>query len=135
MEGTQVTLKKKILSINKNLKIFHTFYKPLNIDEFKNKKLMALSSIGNPDNFFKLLGEQNLNIKKKLIFPDHFEFNEKQIQDIIFDAEKNDYHIIMTEKDFTKFKNYNSNRLNYLKVSLEFENLEKFIQEVKEIYV
>ena len=96
---------------------------------------MALSSIGNPDNFFKLLGEQNLNIKKKLIFPDHFEFNEKQIQDIIFDAEKNDYHIIMTEKDFTKFKNYKSNRLNYLKVSLEFKNLEKFIQEVKEIYV
>ena len=51
------------------------------------------------------------------------------------EGEKNDYHIIMTEKDFTKFKNYNSNRLNYLKVSLEFENLEKFIQEVKEIYV
>ena len=133
--GNTSDFEKKILSINKNLKIFYTFYKPLNIDEFKNKKLMALSSIGNPDNFFKLLGEQNLNIKKKLIFPDHFEFNEKQIQDIIFDAEKNDYHIIMTEKDFTKFKNYNSNRLNYLKVSLEFENLEKFIQEVKEIYV
>ena len=41
----------------------------------------------------------------------------------------------MTEKDFAKFKNYKSNRLNYLKVSLKLENPEKFIKKVKEVYV
>ena len=53
---------KKILN-NKNLKIFYSFYKPLNIEQFK-KKLVALASIGNPNNFFKLLNDHNLKVKK-----------------------------------------------------------------------
>ena len=130
-----INFEKKILRINKNLKIFYSSYKPLNINEFKNKNLMAIASIGNPSNFFRLLDEYSLSIKKKLIYPDHYEFNEKQIQDIIYDAEKNNYHIIMTEKDFSKFKAYKSKRLNYLKISLELENSEKFIEKINEIYV
>ena len=33
-----LNFEKKILKINKNLKIFYSYYKPINIDEFKNKK-------------------------------------------------------------------------------------------------
>ena len=125
---------KKILKINKNLKIFYSFYKPLNIDEFKNKDLTAIASIGNPDNFFNLLSKHNLNIKKKLIYPDHYKFTEEQIKNIIFEAEKSNNHIIMTEKDFTKFKYHKTSRLNYLKVTLELQKPEKF-KKIKEIYV
>ncbi len=132
--GKDENFEKKILKINKNLKIFYSFYVPLNIDEFKNKNLMAIASIGNPSNFFKLLEDHNLNIKKKLIYPDHYNFSEKQIKDIILEAEKNDYHIIMTEKDFSKFKKHKTNRLNYLKVALNLEKSEKFIQKIKEAY-
>lgn len=133
--GKDEEFEKKILKINNNLEIFYSFYVPLNIDEFKNKNLIAIASIGNPNNFFKLLEDHNLSIDKKLIYPDHYKFSEKQIKDILLDAEKNNYHIIMTEKDFAKFKNYKSNRLNYLKVSLKLENPEKFIKKVKEVYV
>ncbi len=126
---------KKILKINKNLKIFYSFYKPLNIDEFKNKDLTAIASIGNPDNFFNLLSKHNLNIKKKLIYPDHYKFTEEQIKNIIFEAEKSNNHIIMTEKDFTKFKYHKTSRLNYLKVTLELQKPEKFLKKIKEIYV
>ena len=125
---------KKILKINKNLKIFYSFYKPLNIEQFKKKKLVALASIGNPNNFFKLLNDHNLMVKKKLVYPDHYRFSDKQIENIIFEAEKDDYHIIMTEKDFSKFKYHKSNRLNFLKVSLELKKIEKFLNEIKEIY-
>ena len=31
------SFEKKLLNINKNLKIFYSFYKPLNLDQFKNK--------------------------------------------------------------------------------------------------
>ena len=54
----------KILKINNNLKIFYSFYKPINIDEFKNKRLLAIAGIGNPENFFDLLKKNNLNIEK-----------------------------------------------------------------------
>ena len=132
--GKDENFEKKILKINKNLKIFYSSYEPLNINEFKNKNLIAIASIGNPSNFFKLLEDHNLNIKKKLIYPDHHNFSKKQVENIILDAEKNDYHIIMTEKDFSKFKNHKTNRLNYLKVALNLEKSEKFIQRIKEVY-
>ena len=132
--GKDENFEKKILKINKNLKIFYSSYEPLNINEFKNKNLIAIASIGNPSNFFKLLEDYNLNIKKKLIYPDHHNFSKKQVENIILDAEKNDYHIIMTEKDFSKFKNHKTNRLNYLKVALNLEKSEKFIQRIKEVY-
>ena len=57
---------KKILKINKNLKIFYSFYKPLNIEQFKKKKLVALASIGNPNNFFKFLRYSIKGFKNKL---------------------------------------------------------------------
>ncbi len=132
--GKDENFEKKILKINKNLKIFYSSYEPLNINEFKNKNLIAIASIGNPSNFFKLLEDHNLNIKKKLIYPDHHNFSKKQVENIILDAEKNDYHIIMTEKDFCKFKNHKTYRLNYLKVALNLEKSEKFIQRIKEVY-
>ena len=74
---------KKILKINKNLKIFYCLYKPENIDNFKNKKLLALAGIGNPLNFFQLIENYKLNIQEKLIFPDHYQFTENEIQNII----------------------------------------------------
>ena len=36
--------------------------KPINLDDFKNKKLFALAGIGNPENFFQLIEENNLKI-------------------------------------------------------------------------
>ena len=35
---------RKILNVNKNLKIFYSFYKPLNIENFRNKNLMAIAA-------------------------------------------------------------------------------------------
>ena len=70
----------KILKINKNLKIFYSHYKPLNINQFKNKKLLAIAGIGNPNNFFQLLKTNDLDVKKELIFPDHYEFTKTEIE-------------------------------------------------------
>ena len=125
---------KKILSANKNVKIFYANYKPTNIEQFKNKKLLAIAAIGNPDNFFKLIKKYNLIVEKELVYPDHYQFSEKEIENIIKEAENNNYHIIMTEKDYFKFKNNKINKFNYLKVSLEIENYEGFIKIIKKNY-
>lgn len=126
------SFEQKILKINKNLEIFYSYYKPLNINEFKNKELLALAGIGNPENFFQLLEKNNLNIQEKLIFPDHYRFTKNEIENIINKAKKKKLEIIMTEKDFFKIKDFNLKNINYLKISLEINNKEKLIQIIKE---
>ena len=41
----------KLLEKNKKLEIYYSSYKPSNINEFKNQKLLALAGIANPENF------------------------------------------------------------------------------------
>ena len=125
---------RKILKINKNLKIFYSYFKAINIDKFKNKNLLAIAGIGNPENFFNLIEEHNLKIKKKLVFPDHHEFTINEINKILDNANRENLQIIMTEKDYYKINKFKINRFEYLKVSLEVENKEKFISLIEEAY-
>jgi len=124
---------KKLLKINRKLKILYSYYKPTNIEEFKNHNLLALAGIANPENFFKLLEKNNLIIREKLIFPDHYKFDKSEIQNIIAKAEKNNLKIVMTEKDFFKVNNFNLNNINYLRVSLEIPNKMDIINEIKKL--
>ena len=128
------TFENKILDINKNLKIFYTNYRPINIEKFKNKGFIALAGIGNPNNFFDLLAEHKINIIKKLIYPDHYKFTKKEISKIVDDANKKNAGVIITEKDYYKIKEFNLNNIEYLKVILKIENNEKFIQLISKIY-
>ena len=125
----------KILKINKKLQIYYSSYKPVNIDEFQNKKLIAVAGIGNPENFFDLIEKNNCKIEKKLIFPDHHDFSKKEIENIIDEALKNDCHIVMTEKDYFKIKHFNLKNINYLKILIEIKEIEKLIKSINEIRI
>ena len=124
----------KILNINSKLEIFYSYYKPMNLDRFKNQKLFAIAGIGNPKNFFKLIEDNNLIIKKKFIFPDHYKFSRDEIQNIITESENDNCQIIMTEKDYFKINHFNLNKINYLRVNLEIKDLERFKSKIKKIY-
>ena len=120
----------KILNISKNIKIFYSEYLPINIEQFKNKKLFAFAGIGNPNNFFELLSKYNLNVQKKISFPDHYEIKKKEIEQITEEAVNNNLDLITTEKDFYRVKDYGFKDLRYLKVDLKIEEKNKFITEV-----
>ena len=124
----------KILNINKKIEIFYSSYKPTNLEEFKNKKLLAIAGIGNPENFFQMMEKNNLNVIKKITFPDHYEFSRNEIQDIIDEAKNSNFQIIMTEKDYFKVNKFNLDKINYLKVTLEIYEKEKFLSKVKSLY-
>ena len=120
----------KIKNIGKKLEIFYSSFEPVNLDQFKNKKLMAIAGIGNPKNFFKLLMENDLNVQERIILPDHYVFSRKKIQNIIKSAERKNYHIIMTEKDYYKIHHYKLDKINYLKVSLVIHEKEKLLNKI-----
>jgi len=124
------SFEEKILNISKNIKIFYSEYLPTNIEQFKNKKLFAFAGIGNPNNFFELLSKYNLNVQKKIAFPDHYEFKEKEIKQMTEEAVKNNFELITTEKDFYRIKNYGFKELKYLKVDLEIKENNKLISEI-----
>ena len=81
-----------------------------------------------------MLKKNNLNIEKKLIFPDHYNFSKKEIKKIIEQSKKDKLKIIMTEKDFYKIKNYSLNDIKYLKVEVKIRSEEKLFDRINKIY-
>ena len=124
----------KIFKINKNLEFFYSTYKPINLGEFKNKKLLAIAGIGNPENFFNLIENNDLRIDEKIIFPDHYKISKTEMQKILKKAEVKNYQIIMTEKDFFKIEKYKLKNIKYLKILLEINEREKFLKRINDLY-
>ena len=124
----------KILKINKNLEIYYSSYVPERIIDYKNKSFFALTSIGNPINFFNLLSKSKVNVIKKISYPDHYVFSDSEKENIINEARKKNCQIIMTEKDFTKFKKYENENINNFKIHLKIENEQKLLNKIYSFY-
>ena len=123
----------EINKINPNIKIFYTYYTPLNLDMFDlSKKYIVFSGIGNPLNFRELLKKNNFNIVEEKIYPDHFNYNQKNIDDILKRAENIDAEIVTTEKDFMKIASLNHGKINFLKVDMEIKNINGMTNFLKE---
>ena len=127
-------LEEEIYKSNKEIKIYYTKYKPLNIEEFINKKIIAFAGIGNPSNFFKLLEENNLSIFKKFTFPDHYSYKNKDINNLVSDANKSNSILLTTEKDYLRIDNDNKKNIRYIKIDIEIEEKENFINLMKKVY-
>ena len=70
---------------------------------------------------------------KKLVFPDHYEFNKKDVLQILDDAKNNNLEIITTEKDYYRLKKYNIKQIAYLKIELIIEEMEKLNRIILEL--
>ena len=129
-----IEFEKKLFKVNGKLSIFYSKYKPINLDNFKNQKLLAFAGIGNPVNFFSLLENNNLIVSEKISFPDHYDFTEKEILNIIKVAKNKNLKIITTEKDYFRIKKFKIDKINYIKLKLEIENGEDFFRKINQIY-
>ena len=113
---------------NPNIQIFKTFYKAVNLEKLSVKRdCLLFSGIGNPSSFKKILLKNNFNVVDEVIFPDHFEYKEKDIEKIKARADKLTAQIITTEKDYVKISENYRNKINFLKINLEIDNEEKLI--------
>ena len=128
-----VEIESKILNENKKIKIFYTKYKPQNIDEFKNKKVTAFAGIANPKNFFNLLKYNNINVVEEIKFPDHYNYSEKELENLMNNAKANNTILLTTEKDYFRINQNYKKKINYLKILVEIENRNQFIDEIKKI--
>ena len=129
-----IDFERKLLEINNEISIFYSRYQLIDIEKYRGKKLFVVAGIGNPENFFELIRSQNLNIIKKLSFPDHYQFSKSEILNIINDARKNGYQVVMTEKDYHRVKDYNFTEIHYMKVKLEIAEKKEFLNKVLTVY-
>ena len=132
--GKNKKIEEEIYYYNKEIEIYYSKYKPLNIEEFKNKKIIAFAGIGNPSNFFNLLEENNLNLLNKFKFPDHYNYKIKDLDKLVLDAEESDSILLTTEKDYFRINEDYKKKIKYIKVEIEIERKEDFVNLIKKTY-
>ena len=122
-------LKKEIFKVNPKINIHIGKYQPINLDEFdKDNKYIAFSGIGNHHTFISMLKINGIKIIKELEFPDHYEYSEKDINQILSEANKLNSKILTTEKDYLRIKSENLSQIKYIKSELKIMNEDEFFK-------
>ena len=128
-----IDIENEIFSQNKKIKIFYTKYKPQNINEFKNNKVVAFAGIGNPENFFNLLRDNKIDLIEEIKFPDHHKYSENELENLFDKAKKHSAVLLTTEKDYFRISESYKQNIKCLKIEVEIESRNQFIEEIKKI--
>ena len=120
-----------IKKFNPNIKIFNSYVKINNLEKFDlSKKYLMFSGIGNSNSFKDILLRNKFNIIDEVSFPDHNNYNNRDIENLIMKAKKFDAKVITTEKDFVKISNSHKKDVDFLEIDLNIQKedlLTKFI--------
>ena len=127
-------IREKILETNSNAKIFEAKYIPMNIKEFDlNEKYLVFSGIGNHKTFLSMLKNNKMIINKDIEFPDHYNYSEKDLKNILRISKDNNLKILTTEKDFFRL-NIKLNEIKFIKSKLEISNEKDLINILSKLY-
>ena len=122
-------LKKEIYKINPNLNIYLGKYEPLNLNEFEiGKSYFLFSGIGNHQTLVSMLKNSGLKIIKDIEFPDHYEYTETDINNILVEAKNLECQIITTEKDYFRLRNNNLDKFKIIKSELKIIDEDNFVK-------
>jgi tetraacyldisaccharide 4'-kinase len=127
-------IENEIKKISPNIEIIYAENKIENIETLKNKNFIAFTGIGNPCSFFDTLLDNNIKIIKKIIYPDHFQFSEKNYKDLSQEAENNKYNLITTEKDYVRINKQFKEKVYYTKLSTLLIGKESLDKELKKLF-
>jgi tetraacyldisaccharide 4'-kinase len=131
-EKDNTHLKLLIKKYNTNIQIFESNYRAVNMNQFDiNEKYVIFSGIGNPESFNQILINNGINVVKEIIFPDHYKYTQKDIDDIRLQARQLNSKILTTEKDYIKIQSNENSDIKYLKIELDIKNEDKLIDYLK----
>ena len=122
----------KIREINPNIEVFISNIEIKNISTFNiDKNYIIFSGIGNPDSFKKLLFKNKFKIIEEITFPDHYNYQDKDILKIIDKANSNNAEIITTEKDFKRIPQNFKEKISFLEIDMKIKDENKLVQFLK----
>ena len=124
-------LKQYIYNINPNINLYVGKYVPINLNEFKkDEKYLVFSGIGNHNTFVSMVKNNGFEVIREIEFPDHYNYSEKEINDILNEAKKLNCEIITTEKDMSRLNQKYLNKIKILKSELKIIDEDNFIKSV-----
>lgn len=101
------------------------------LDQIRNKKVILMAGIANPQSFFKLIEDLGAEILVTESFPDHHFFKAEEIDSLLSYAKSEDALIVTTEKDIVRIKKIvNDESIVFLEVDLHFLKGEKETKEL-----
>jgi len=106
---------------------------PTNLEQFRNKKLLAFCGLAYPQKFFSFLVSQGLNVLESHSFADHYTYQVSDLEKLSKIAKEKNLTLIATKKDWIKFPKSFQSEISYLDIGLEFENKELVKNELKKI--
>ena len=83
------------------------------LQSFANEEVMAVAGIHNPERFFRVLSQSEINFRK-VSFPDHHQFTFGDFQEI----DQSSTSLIMTEKDAVKCERFAGEHWWYLAIDV-----------------
>jgi tetraacyldisaccharide 4'-kinase len=101
------------------------------IEEFKGQKSLVVSGIADPSSLINVLDQNGLNTENRMIFIDHKNYSNKEIQAIRKNFyNTNSHSVITTQKDAVKLvgfsKEFDDIDIFYLKIKMEMSDEESF---------
>ena len=124
-------LTEEILKINPNLIIHLGKYEIINLNEFrKDEKYLIFSGIGNHETFVSMFKKAQLNVLKEIEFPDHYNYEKKDIDKIISEASDLNCTIVTTEKDYLRMNDTYLDKIKVIKSELKIIDEDKFIKSI-----
>jgi tetraacyldisaccharide 4'-kinase len=127
-------IENEIKKISPNIEIIYAENRIENNETLKNKNFIAFTGIGNPYSFFNTLLNNNIKIIKQIIYPDHFQFTEKNYNVLFQEAENNNCNLITTEKDWVRINEQFKDKVYYTKLSTLLIGKESLEKELKKLF-
>jgi len=118
----------------KKIPIFESIISLQKTLEVNQDKFLAFCGLGNPQKFYKTLKQNGFNLIQTKSFPDHYQYNDTDINSLKKEAKEYKLKLITTEKDYVKINEQNNNLINVASINLTIEDkqLVKFKALIKE---
>ena len=123
----------ELKKINSNLVFLEAIHKPVhvydlkarkerNLDFLQGKRVVLLSSIGDPDYFAEISRDLGADIAEHIIFADHHSYKESDADRIVKRCDERSFDFILTtEKDEVKLRRMSLSFGNYSVMTLVIE--------------
>ena len=131
-DDENISFKKFLLQRFPNLEIYETKYEISNLEKFNKKdKFIAFSGIGNHKTFIEMLKKNQLKIIEDFEYPDHYNYSITDIEKINNIAIKFNARVITTEKDYLRLDDQIKMDINFVKIFLKINQIEKLKKKLK----
>lgn len=129
-ETKKAVLRADAIIIIRNKTTAENFNLPINIPIFyaktkelcpynKETKVIAFAGIGYPEKFFRKIPA---NVIETRSFPDHYQYTDADIKDLLKLAESKNAKLLTTEKDWVRLPNWAQEKVLFSELEIEIEN-------------